>query len=101
MDYKELVRLETSTANKIQQYLLKEEAALGYRVDESDGGEGCGNICKASLLTLAGFGTLAVYNGLIGWVGMLKVLASVGSNSLFRKGVCGGQTNPADGHSEK
>ena len=74
MDYKELVRLEASLANKIQQYLLKEEAALGYRVGESDGGEGCGNICKASLLTLAGVGTLAVYNGL-GWVGILKVLS--------------------------
>ena len=44
--------------------LLKEKAALGYRVEGSDGGEGCGSICKASLLTLAGFGTLAVYNGL-------------------------------------
>ena len=74
MDYKELVRLKASLANKINtEYLLKEEAALGYRVDESDGGEGCGNICKTSLLALAGFGTLAVYNGL-GWAGMLKVL---------------------------
>ena len=52
--------------------LLKEEAALGYRVDGSDGGESCGSLCKASLLTLAGFGTLAVYNGL-GRNGKLKV----------------------------
>merc|ERR550539_860151 len=45
-------------------YKELEEAVLGYRVDETDGGEGCGNFCKASLLTLAGFGSLAVYNGL-------------------------------------
>ena len=79
-------------------YQLQEEAALGYRVDDLDEGEGCGNFCKASLLTLAGVGTLAVYNGL-GWDEMLKVLQSF--NFLFRKGGCGGQTVPADGHSEK
>merc|ERR550532_1418803 len=45
-------------------YKELEEAALGYRVDDLDEGEGCGNFCKASLLTLAGVGTLAVYNGL-------------------------------------
>ena len=59
--------------------LLKEEAALGYRVDGSDGGESCGSLCKASLLTLAGFGTLAVYNGLgtgegVRWGGKVESL---------------------------
>ena len=43
---------------------MKAEPALGYRDDEAGSGGDCGNLCKASLLTLAGFGTLAVVNGL-------------------------------------
>ena len=48
-------------------------------MDGSDVVTGCGQICKASLLTLAGFGTLAVYNGLgtgevVRWGGKVESL---------------------------
>ena len=49
-------------------------------MDGSDAVTGCGSICKASLLTLAGFGTLAVYNGL-------------GTGEVGREGGKSGQTS--------
>ena len=49
-------------------------------MDGSDVVTGCGSICKASLLTLAGFGTLAVYNGL-------------GTGEVGREGGKSGQTS--------
>ena len=48
----------------MKEELVKAETEAGSRGDGSGSGEECGNLCKASLLTLAGFGTLAVVNGL-------------------------------------
>lgn len=41
--------------------MVSSDSQLDYRKDESGG---CGNICHASLLTVAGLASYAVYNGL-------------------------------------
>ena len=80
---------------------MKAEPALGYRDDEAGSGGDCGNLCKASLLTLAGFGTLAVVNGLGREFAEIKNLFinklscqvfKKSFNSLDRKGGRGGQS---------
>ena len=41
--------------------MVSSDSQLDYRKDEAGG---CGNICHASLLTVAGLASYAVYNGL-------------------------------------